>query len=259
MKDFLFSMKKDYKILGYFAPIISVICVIIIWCVLSASINDELILPNFCLTVKEFFNLFKSGEFYSSLFMTVLKSLISFLISFILALFFGILSYRHNLFKKFINPIISIMRALPTVAVVLLLLVWTNSFIAPIIVTSLVVLPTVYTGVINDLSNIDVKQIEMCKVFNVNNKDIINKVLLPQIMPSILNTVGSSMSLNIKLMVAAEVLSATGNSLGNLLQYYSNVSLETAKMLSLVIVCIIIGILIECVFSFLSKKAGKNL
>lgn len=246
------------KTLNVLLPLFSIVTVLVLWCVSSVAVGDKLVLPSILDTLKEFIKLFGNGEFYYSLFLTVLKSLISFAVSLFLALILAIFSKKNIYVKKFFAPVVAIIRVLPTVAVVLLLLVWTNSFIAPIIVTAIVVFPTVYTSLTNDLSTVDYRQIEMCKTFNVSNKDIIFKVQIPQIMPSLLNTVGSSLSLNLKLMVAAEVLSATGNSLGNLLNSAS-IQVETAKMFALVLVAVIIGLIVEFIFSTLSKKAGKNL
>ena len=96
----------------------------------------------------------------------------------------------------------------------------------------------------------------MCKTFNVGKGDFIKKVALPEIMPEFLNTVGSNLSLNLKLMVAAEVIASTANSLGVMLNQ-GKVYFETAQMLSIVAVIVIIGLIIEYLFRFISKKVGK--
>ena len=57
-------------------------------------------------------------------------------------------------------------------------------------------------------------------------------------------------------MVAAEVLAYTTNSLGNLLQL-SKLYDQTATMMALVLVTVILGLIIEGVFSLICKKMGK--
>ena len=69
-------------------------------------------------------------------------------------------------------------------------------------------------------------------------------------------TAGSGFSLNLKLMVAAEVISQTAYSIGYMLNT-SKIYFEVATMIALVLVTVAIGLIIEGVFSFLSKKAGK--
>lgn len=251
-------MKKENKILNILLPIASVLLIFLIWFISAISINNSLILPNVDEVLSQFFALIKSGEFYSALLSTLLRSVIGFIISFILAVIFAILSKRSKYFEKFISPVIRIIRALPTVAVVLLLIFWTSSKIAPAIVTTLVVLPTLYLNVLNALNSIDDKQLLMCKIYNVPYKKVLFKVEIPQILPPVLSAIGAGLSLNIKLMVAAEVIAQTPVCLGYMMQN-AKVNFEIALMLALVVFAVIIGLIIESVFSLLSKKAGKNL
>ena len=247
---------KKVKLLNLILPIASILAIIVVWIVAYYAVGNDSIMPSFSETLVTFFSLFAKGEFYLALGGTLLRTIISFVVSFVLAFGLALLSYKVWWVKRVLSPIVSIVRVLPTIAVVLLLLVWTNSFIAPIIVAMLVVFPTTYTGVESVLSSIDEKQLEMCKVFGVDEKTVLKKVKIPQILPSTINIAGTALSLTLKLMVAAEVLSYTTDSIGNYLQLaklYDN----TVIMMALVLVTVVIGVVIEMVFSLISKKVGK--
>ena len=249
-------MKNKDKLLNAILPIISIVCIIAVWGSVALVVDNPYLLPTFSQTVSVFFSLLGKAEFYHVIFGTLARSLIAFIFSFSLALILALITNRRKVATKIVAPIISIIRVLPTIAVVLLLLVWTDEFIAPILVTFLVVFPTLYLSVKSALDSIDYDQIEMCKVFGVSNKDILLKVKLPQIYPPILSAIGAGLSLNIKLMVAAEVLAYTTDSLGNLLQL-SKLYDQTATMMALVLVTVILGLIIEGVFSLICKKVGK--
>jgi NitT/TauT family transport system permease protein len=248
-------MKKD-KILNLLLPLLTVGCILIIWSVFARVIDNQFLLPNLKLTFTSLITLFGSGEFYLAFVYTFLRSVVAFIVSFILATTLALIGNANQTIKRVIKILISICRALPSIAVVLLLLFWTNSQVAPVIVTMLVVLPTVYTNVDNSLNEIDKDQLEMCKLFNVDKKVVLTKVKIPQIAPSMVNTIGSGLSLNLKLMVAAEVLSQTANSLGYMLNT-SKVYFEIAMMIAIVLVTVILGIVIESAFSKLSERLGK--
>lgn len=248
-------MKKD-KAIQIALPIITVACIITIWGISALAIDKEALLPSLSETFSAIISVFGYAEFYLALGGTLLRSVAAFCVSFFLAFFFAYFSYKSNKFKAAITPIIRILRALPTIAVVLLLLVWTNNQIAPIIVTMLVVLPTLYVNVLSALDSLDKEAVEACKVFKLDKKKIFSKVIFPQVLPATLTSVGAGLSLNIKLMVAAEVLSYTPNSIGYYLQM-SKLYEQTAKMIALVIISVVICMAIEFVFSCLSKKAGK--
>ncbi len=246
---------KLNKWLNFILPVISILAVIAIWAVAAAITDSEYILPSISQTAVAFFELFGSGKFYLALLMTFLRALIAFSWSFVIAFSLALLAKKSDKAERILAPIISVIRALPTIAIVLLLLFWTNSFVAPIVVTMLVVLPTTYTGARNALDGVDQGVLEMCKVFNVSKKQAFFKVQLPQITPPTLKLIGSGLSLNLKLMVAAEVLSATVKSIGNLLNFASY-NAEITDMLALVLVIVIIGVAIEGLFNILSKKLG---
>ncbi len=246
---------KINKWLNIILPVISVLAVVAVWAVAAAITGSEYILPSVCQTAVAFFELFGSGKFYVAILMTFLRSIIAFSLSFIIAFCLAFLAKKSDKAERALAPIISVIRALPTIAVVLLLLFWTSSNIAPVIVTMLVVLPTVYTGARNALDGVDEGALEMCKVFKVSKKDVFYKVQFPQVAPPTLKLIGSGLSLNLKLMVAAEVLSATVKSIGNMLNFASYNG-EIADMLALVVVIVVIGVAIEGLFNIISRKVG---
>lgn len=248
-------MKKN-ALLKILPPIVSFAALILLWGAASAAVNNEYILPDIATTLRQFVRLFGAAEFYSAFFGTLARSLTAFVLSFAIAFISALLSKRSEFAERAIKPMISVARALPTVAVVLLLLVWTNSRIAPIIVTMLVVLPTAYTDIKNALEFVPQEQIQTCVFFGVSKKDILFKVKIPQIAPSLLRCCGAGLSLNLKLMVAAEVLSQTAVSMGYLLNT-AKIYFEIAEMIALVLVTVIVGVLIEAAFGFAAKRAER--
>ena len=248
-------MKKRDKILNLILPIGTVLAIFCFWYIASISLDNEYLLPSVKDTVKKVFALFGSEKFYLAFLSTLLRSLVAFIFSFILALVLSAIARKSPHAKKIIAPVISITRALPTIAVVLLLLFWTNSLVAPVIVTMLVLFPTVYTQFESAFFSLDNTVIEASRVDGANETKVLLFIELPQIMPSIYNVIGSGISLNFKLMVAAEVIAQTANSIGYLLNT-SKVYFEIAEMLAIVIVAIIFGVIIEKIFNKISIKSS---
>ncbi len=247
---------KREKVLNLILPLVSLTCLVTIWAIAASAINSEYILPSVKDTMENLVMLLFKSEFYKAFFSTLFRSFISFIISFSLAFILAYMTYKIKAVKRVISPIISVMRALPTIAIVLLLLFWTNSKIAPIIVTMLVVLPTSYTQFEGAFFILDTTVIEAGRVDGASEKQVFLHIELPLIMPTVLLSIGSGISLNFKLMVAAEVISQTAYSLGYLLNT-SKVYFEIAKMLAIVTVTVIFGVLTEAVFNKLSKISGN--
>ena len=237
-------------------PLAMLSALILLWIILAKIIDNQFILPDLQATALEIFALFNSADFYYAFLSTFLRAFIAFLISFALALLFAYLSWRNEFAKRLIAPFISIIRALPTLAVALLLVFWANSKVAPVIVTMLVVLPTTFTNLKNAFDSVDNSAVKACNFFGVSKKDIFYKVQMPQIAPALFSSVGAGLSLNLKLLVAAEVLSQTAYSLGFMLKS-AQMYLEIAQMIAIVVLIVLVALIIELIFSYLSKKAGK--
>jgi ABC-type nitrate/sulfonate/bicarbonate transport system permease component len=117
-------------------------------------------------------------------------------------------------------------------------------------------LPTSYTHIESAFLSIDKTVIEAGRVDGANEKSVFLKIELPQILPAVYTGVGSGLSLNFKLMVAAEVIAQTANSIGYMLNT-SKVYFEIANMLAIVCFSVIFGLIVETIFSYLSKKSSS--
>lgn len=247
---------RTQKILNIILPIITVGAIILVWVIASFAVDSSMILPTVGETFSALFATLGKGSFYLAFLFTIIRSLIAFIVSFTLAFLMAYLSKKFFTARKIIAPVIMIIRALPTIAVVLLLLLWTNSQIAPCVVTMLVVLPTIFVNAQNSFDSVDDEIIKALRFHKVSEKTILFKVQLPIMAPSLIRAVGAGLSLNIKLMVAAEVLSATANSIGYLLNH-NYVYFETATMMALVLMMVIVCVVIEVTTALIAKKVGK--
>ena len=102
----------------------------------------------------------------------------------------------------------------------------------------------------------EIGSIEAAKVDGSNGKQIFAFIEFPQIAPHFYKSIGSGISLNFKLMVAAEVLAQTAKSIGQMLNS-SKVYFEIAEMTALVVVSVAIGVIIEFIFNKISEKSSE--
>lgn len=248
---------KCSKLLDKLLPLLTVIVIIVVWGVSAVIINKDFILPTVTDVAKAFFTLFSEKFFYEALLGTIFRSLIGFICSFVLAFVLAIISVKFKRADRVVSVIMSIVRALPTIAVVLLLVVWTNSLIAPVIVTVLVVLPTTYTQIYGALIGIDKTITDAGRVDGADEKQVFLYIETPLIQQNVYRAIGSGLSLNFKLMVAAEVIAQTAKSIGLMLNV-SKAYFEYARMFALVCVAVIFGLVAEFVFNKLAAKAECN-
>jgi NitT/TauT family transport system permease protein len=231
-------------------PILLVAFVTAVWYIAAAIADSEFILPPPHAALKRFFVVIVSADFYASLFSSLYRALIAFLFSVLGAAVLALLSSSMPRLKRFLSPLVSILRAIPTMAIVLLLVIWTGANNAPIVVTLIVLLPTLYSAFTDAISGVDETLVEACKVCGGSKKAVALKVYLPLALPACTQSVASAVSLSIKLTVAAEVLAVTAGSLGAKMQL-AQIYVETADLMALTVATVLISFLLEKLASFL--------
>ncbi len=234
----------------------SVVLMWVAWIIAYYSVKNDYLIPSFQSTFAESWKLLGSAEFWSSFGMTFLRTLEAFAISLILAAACAALSAVSKIFSAFLKPVTIILRTLPTLAVMLLILVWSSAVTAPVIVTCLVLFPMMLAQFNAAICGVDGGLIQMAKVYGVSKKDILFKIYLPQISPNILSQTGANVSLGLKLTISAEVLAATYNSLGGLMQT-SSAFVEIPRLAALTIAAVVLGLILDVAFSQLKRVNSK--
>ncbi|MGN0817713.1 MAG: ABC transporter permease [Candidatus Coproplasma sp.] len=227
----------------------AVAIILIVWLIAYYSVRNDYILPSVHQSFLALFSCFSSGEFWLSLANTFLRTLIAFTVSFVFAALCAAISAVCTPFKKIFAAIISVVRTLPTMAVTLMLLIWTNPLVAPVIVAVLVLFPMIYSQFSAAIDGVDADLLQMARAYSFTRRDKLTKIILPQIAPSVLSEVGANLSLGVKLMVSAEVLCYTFHSLGGMMQQ-AKLYAEMSTFAALTIACILIGFFLEWSSSF---------
>lgn len=228
----------------------------IIWLITYYGVKNDYIIPSISDTVKSFGICLVSGSFWLSFLNTILRTGVSFLISFVLSVALVAVGTLFKSFNSFIRPFIAVLRTLPTLAIVLILLFWTSPAVAPVVVTILVLFPMIYSQLVSAINGLDGDIIEMAKVYNISKKERLTKIYLPLISPAVLSQTGANISLGIKVMISAEVLAGTYKSLGGLMQN-ARFYIDMPRLAALTIIAVLVGLLIDLCFSVLEHITFK--
>lgn len=214
------------------------------WIVAYSVTDNGYLIPSPSDTFSAAGELLGQKSFWRAFFFTLSRTLKAFALSFLLALALSIVAYLVPVFGKFMSPIVSIVRSVPTMAILLLLLVWTTPKAAPVIVAFLALFPMLYAGMTAALAAVPTELIEMSRVYRVSLSRRIFRLYLPSAAPFVLKEASAALSFSLKLTVSAEVLANTGRSLGGLLQE-SRIFLEMPKMFALTLAVAATGFLLE--------------
>lgn len=230
--------------------LLSLVFLLVCYFAAYAIAGNELLVPAFADVCKQMGKLLLSGGFWAALGNTLLRTLLALGISFVLALIFALISYLLPPFNSFFTPVVSALRSLPTLAVLLILLVWWGAGDAPVAVAFLSLFPMLYASILSALSGVDKDLIEMSRVYNVPLSKRIGELYLPAAAPYVLRETGAALSFSLKLVVSAEVLAYTFPSMGNLMQEAR--LYDISQLFALVGVTFALGLLLEGLAAWLA-------
>ncbi len=225
-------------------PLVTVGVMVSVYAAAAAVANESLILPRIGEILGETGRLLIMGSFYKSLSLTLLRSLLAFAAAFVIGGSLGIAANANRAVEKLLSPLMVLLRAIPTMAVIFLLVLWFRSSFAPMAVAFTILMPLCYTETKTALSSLDGGIFEMCKVYNVPKKRVLTHFVLPQIAPTLIESSAGNLSFAVKLVIAGEALAQTAAGLGGALNL-ANVYLETARLMAITLIAVAVCFALE--------------
>ncbi len=227
------------------------------WLISYHAVGNDLVVPSVGETFSEIGRLLTDASFWRAFGGTLLRTAEAFLISFALGAVLSLLSCVSGAVRAFLAPVVSVLRTVPTMAVVLILLLWTSPALAPVIIAVLVLFPVLYSSMSGALGEVRKEYGEVASAFRVPKARQAFKMYLPLAAPPVLFQLGAAFSLGLKITVSGEVLSATAKSLGSMMQQAQGF-LETPRLIALTILCVAAGFLFEGLFALAAHLWGRK-
>lgn len=251
MTGFSLSKHKAFGILS----------IILLWTVSYKLIGNSVIMPSPGETAIAFKEIIISPSFLPAVLSTLSRIMISFLIALGLAFSLGIISATNQWFYDFLSPAMGLFKIVPTMAIVILALIWLTNQKAPILIAVILVLPILYEAVVKGIKGIDPDILSMLDVYQVEGKDIVRYIYIPSILKSVGAIFSSAVGLCLKIVIGGEVLGQPSKAIGTSIQT-EKMYLNTAGVLGWIIILVILSLLLEVVaklFITISKALRRGL
>lgn len=231
-------------------PLAALALVLGIWAIAAKVKNKPLILPMPDRALRDFFQLFAQSGFWSSVGGTLWRTAVCFLIAFATAFLFAAAGGVFKPIAKILSPVVSILRAAPTMAVILIAMIWLNKESVPVLIGFLVAFPLLYQSIYTAIIGVDKNLVEMTKVYKVSAIDRVLHLYVPEIAPAVFDVSKSTLSLTLKVVIAAEVLAYTKSSIGLAMQGANSVP-DISLLLAWTIMAIVMSFILEGIVSLL--------
>ena len=246
--------EKQHRRNVRFLRLMLLVLLLSIWelCARLGIINDFIFSSPTRVTMT-FIDMVKDRSIFVHTGVTVMETLISFVLVVGFGLLISILLWSSRSISEVLEPYLVMLNSLPKSALAPILIVWLGNNIKTIIVASISVavfgcIMTLHTG----FSQTDPDKIKLIYSLGGTKKDVLLKVLLPSSIPLII----SNMKVNIGLCLVGVIIGeflAANKGLGYLIIYGSQVFKMDLVVMSIVILCIVSAILYQGI-SILEKK-----
>lgn len=219
---------------------------IAIWEVGAVIVGNDLLLPFPLMVFKETINIMFSEKFIVIVLSTLVRASISFFISLIIAVLLGCLCGFNELINDFIRPVISIIKSVPTMAFIIVALIWFDKEKAPFLIGIIISFPIIFENTIKSIKNIDGDLLFISDVYNVSRMSKIIYMYIPNVLYSIASILNSTICLVFKVVVAGEVYGQPKYGIGAQIQLektFLNTSAIFAWIMISAIICALFSLI----------------
>ena len=240
------------------AAIVFWLCV---WQLASMAIDMEILLVSPLKAVYTLAQMLSTPDFYRA----VGGSLLRIMLGFALGVFAGtIMAFVSGFImpvRMLLLPLMSAIKATPVASFVILALIWISSKNLSVFMAFLIVLPVIYSNVLDGLDRADVKLLQMAQIFKMSFARRLSAIYIPAALPYLLTSVRLSLGMCWKAGIAAEVIGQPRNSIGSAL-YQAKILLSTPELFAWTLAVIILSVCIEksalAFFGLLSRRLNNG-
>ena len=232
----------------------TVVIVALWWIVAETVFSQSGVIPPPPVVLREMGKAAASGVLQRNVWNTLWKAFAAFFISFALGLAVAVPAARSESIKLFVTPFITVVRALPTIGVILVLFrVVRSSDTAAIVIAVMMVFPMLYEGFYTSLKEVDVLLLQMARIMKIPLQGQLAGIYAPHMAPFIFGGTVAAMGMTIKVVIAAEIMSIpVRNTLGTAMSW-ANQSMERGLLFMWIVVTVLVSFALE----FAIKGLGK--
>ena len=206
--------------------------------------------------IKTIINLYNTNNLFNHIWVTLYETILAFTLTLIISILISIILYKSDFLAKVIDPYLTLLNSLPKVALGPILIIWIGAneksiITMGILITIIVSIQSIYNG----FKNTPPIKIKLMKTFNASNKDIFLKLVFPQNIRTIVNTLKINTALCLVGIIMGEFLTSKAG-IGYLILYGSQV-FNSDLVMAGIFILIILSILIYKIITYIEKRLEK--
>lgn len=235
---------------------LGIVLILAIWIITSVVMNNPLAVPKIDSVLSSLGNILGEGKSYLIIFNTFSRIFLATCVSIIVAFALALGSNFSNRFYYLIKPFMAFLRSTPIAAIIVVLLMIFGNQKTPYVITAFMIIPVLYEGILISFQKIDKNILEEVKMQTNFNFFVFKNIYLPISMPYILSAALTAIGLGIKVMVMAEFIANTPDTIGYQIVFEKN-ALEYANVYGWIIILLVFVFTIELIIKKVQNKVNS--
>lgn len=225
----------------------SIVIVLLAWQAVAMVIAQPLLISSPLQVIQRLGTIWMEDGFWASVLYSFSRITLGFLLSFVFGIALAVLAGKVRTVEVLLWPIILAVKTVPIVAIILICLIWMTSDQLTTFIVVLMILPIIYTNMLNAIKSTDQNMLQMADSFHLPFSKRLLFIYLPQIKPFLISACSVSLGTSWKAGIAAEVLSIPDGSIGEMM-HDAKVYFLTTDLLTWTLLVVLISLAFEKLF-----------
>lgn len=215
--------------------------------------GQELLLPAPLAVMEELWDLAVLPEFWQAAGSSLLRIFGGVLSGVLLGSALAALTSASGWADWLFSPAVRVVRAVPVASFIILVLLWVERSLVPLVISALMVLPVVWGNVSRGAAQTDRQLLELARAYRFGRWKTLSLVYVPSVLPYFASACRTALGLGWKAGVAAEVLCLPPAAIGTQV-YYAKIYLETPALFAWTLVVIALSLGLEGAMGALLRR-----
>ncbi len=236
----------------------SVILALLVWQITAMIIDQRILIVSPIAVLAELATIIGTPDFWGAVFASFIRIVGGFLLGTLCGVVLAVPASRYSFVRDMLAPFMITIRSIPVASFVILALIWFSSNNLAILISFLMVMPIIYTSVLEGIRNTDKSLLEMAGVFHVGNLKKLRYIYFFEVYPFFISGIKIALGLCWKSGIAAEVIGIPEPSIGEHL-FNAKIFLDTPSLLCWTLVIVLISTGFEKLFLLMLRTLHKQL
>lgn len=222
----------------------AIAAVLVVWEIAARILDQRILLASPADVWSALKELLQMPEFYRAVSGSFLHIAQGFLLGLLVGSICAVTAAKIHLAEILLWPYMAAVKAAPVASFIILCLVWLSPSGLSVFISFLIVVPVVYTNLLNGIRNLDPKLTEFAKCYGIRPWKRLIGIDFPQLRPYLMSSFEIAIGMAWKAGIAAEVIGTPDGSIGKML-YQAKIYLATPELFAWTLLVILISVLFE--------------